>query len=91
MRIARCSAAGDKGLRAVVMDDDNDTWAHQVHVYDKEVGAFTRKDLRVARERPAARACCARTLSLRHLDAYARLDAVRGRTQRRGAGYAGLA
>ncbi|MGI4757815.1 MAG: alpha-mannosidase [Janthinobacterium lividum] len=45
-------AGGDKGLRAVVLDDNNDTWAHQVHVYDKEVGSFTRKDLRVMESGP---------------------------------------
>ena len=42
----------DKGLRAVVLDDNNDTWAHQVHVYDKEVGSFTRKDLKVVESGP---------------------------------------
>jgi alpha-mannosidase len=45
-------SGGDKGLRAVVLDDNNDTWAHKVHVYDKEVGAFTRKDLRVIESGP---------------------------------------
>ncbi len=45
-------SSGDKGLRAIVLDDNNDTWAHQVHVYDKEVGAFTRKDLRVIENGP---------------------------------------
>ncbi len=42
----------DRGLRAVVLDDNNDTWAHQVHVYDKEVGSFTRKDLHILESGP---------------------------------------
>lgn len=45
-------AGGDKGLRAMVLDDNNDTWAHKVHVYDQEVGVFTRKDLRIIESGP---------------------------------------
>ncbi len=45
-------ADADKGLRAVVMDDNNDTWAHQAHVYDKEVGSFSRTDLRILESGP---------------------------------------
>jgi len=33
---------GATGMRAVVLDDNNDTWAHQVHAYDKVVGEFKR-------------------------------------------------
>ncbi len=43
---------GPTGMRAVVLDDDNDTWAHQVHAYDKEIGSFTRTDLKVMEDGP---------------------------------------
>lgn len=50
----RCNVFGPEGsgLRAVVLDDNNDTWAHQVHVYDKELGAFQRTGLRVIENGP---------------------------------------
>lgn len=40
------------GMRAILFDDDNDTWAHQVHVYDKQAGEFKRTDLRVIENGP---------------------------------------
>ena len=45
-------AGADGGLRALLFDDNNDTWAHQVHVYDKQAGAFARKDLRIIEHGP---------------------------------------
>ena len=43
---------GDTGLRAVVLDDNNDTWAHKVHSYDQELGTFTRKEIKVIENGP---------------------------------------
>lgn len=43
---------GSTGLRAIVLDDDNDTWAHLVHAYDKELGDFKRTDLKVVENGP---------------------------------------
>ena len=40
------------GLRAVVLDDNNDTWAHQVHAYDKELGEFVRTGVKVLEDGP---------------------------------------
>lgn len=45
-------AGGQTGMRAVVLDDNNDTWAHQVHAYDKELGEFKRTDLKVIENGP---------------------------------------
>ncbi len=44
--------ANGKGMRAVVLDDNNDTWAHQVHAYDKELGQFKRTGLKVLENGP---------------------------------------
>lgn len=44
--------AGQTGMRAVLLDDDNDTWAHKVKTYDKEVGEFKRTDLKVLEDGP---------------------------------------
>lgn len=41
-----------EGMRAVVFNDDNDTWAHKVHVYDDKVGEFKRTDLKVIENGP---------------------------------------
>jgi len=43
---------GQTGMRAVVLDDNNDTWAHRVRAYDKEIGEFRRKDLKVMENGP---------------------------------------
>jgi alpha-mannosidase len=43
---------GATGMRAVVLADNNDTWAHQVHAYNDEVGEFKRTDLKVLEEGP---------------------------------------
>ncbi len=43
---------GATGLRAVVLDDHNDTWAHQVHAYDKELGEFKRTELKTIENGP---------------------------------------
>src|ERR1700761_256053 len=40
------------GMRAILFDDPNDTWAHQVHIYDKQVGEFKRHDLRILENGP---------------------------------------
>jgi alpha-mannosidase len=39
-------------MRAVLFDDNNDTWAHQVHIYDKQVGEFRRTDLKILENGP---------------------------------------
>lgn len=43
---------GATGFRAVVLDDNNDTWAHQVHAYDHELGEFKRADLKTMENGP---------------------------------------
>lgn len=43
---------GASGCRAVLLDDHNDTWAHQVRAYDQEVGEFKRTDLKVVENGP---------------------------------------
>ncbi len=43
---------GATGLRAVVLDDNNDTWAHQVHAYTKEAGEFKRTGLKLIESGP---------------------------------------
>ena len=43
---------GQTGCRAVLLDDNNDTWAHQVRAYDKETGEFRRTDLKVVENGP---------------------------------------
>jgi alpha-mannosidase len=40
------------GMRALLFDDDNDTWAHKVRSYDKQVGEFKRTDLKVLENGP---------------------------------------
>lgn len=40
------------GMRAILFDDHNDTWAHQAHIYDKQVGEFRRTDLKVLENGP---------------------------------------
>ncbi|GAA3762207.1 alpha-mannosidase [Terriglobus aquaticus] len=42
----------NKGMRAVVFADANDTWAHQVHAYTDEVGEFTPSDVKVLENGP---------------------------------------
>jgi len=41
-----------KGMRAILFDDKNDTWAHKVHIYDKQVGEFKRTDLKLVENGP---------------------------------------
>ena len=43
---------GQTGLRAVLLDDHNDTWAHKVRTYDKEVGEFKRTGFKVLEDGP---------------------------------------
>lgn len=43
---------GAEGFRALVLADDNDTWAHKVHTYDHELGAFHRTGLKVVETGP---------------------------------------
>lgn len=43
---------GNTGLRAVVLDDQSDTWSHKVRAYDKEVGQFHRTGLNVIENGP---------------------------------------
>ena len=43
---------GQTGMRAVLFNDENDTWAHKVRTYDKEVGEFKRTDLKVIESGP---------------------------------------
>lgn len=43
---------GSAGLRAVVLDDNNDTWAHRVVHYDKELGEFHRTGVKVVENGP---------------------------------------
>ena len=43
---------GSAGLRAVVLDDHNDTWAHHVVRYDKEIGEFRRTGIQVIESGP---------------------------------------
>lgn len=45
-------APAASGMRAILFDDNNDTWAHQVHIYDKQVGEFKRTDLKVIENGP---------------------------------------
>lgn len=40
------------GMRAILFDDHNDTWAHPVHAYDKQVGEFKRTDLKIIENGP---------------------------------------
>ncbi len=40
------------GMRAMLFDDNNDTWAHQVHVYDKLVGQFKPDNLKIIENGP---------------------------------------
>ena len=40
------------GMRALLFDDDNDTWAHKVRTYDKQVGEFRRTDLKILESGP---------------------------------------
>ena len=39
--------AATTGMRAILYDDNNDTWAHQAHIYDKQVGEFKRTELKI--------------------------------------------
>jgi alpha-mannosidase len=41
-----------RGMRAILFDDNNDTWAHQVHIYDKQLGEFRRTGLKVIENGP---------------------------------------
>ena len=43
---------GETGMRALVFDDNNDTWAHKVHAYTDQVGEFKRTDLKVIENGP---------------------------------------
>jgi alpha-mannosidase len=43
---------GQSGLRAVLFDDNNDTWAHRVRTYDKEIGEFKRTGFKVLENGP---------------------------------------
>jgi alpha-mannosidase len=47
---------GETGGRAIVMDDSSDTWSHGVHAYDREIGSFAKKELKVVEDGPV-RAC----------------------------------
>lgn len=40
------------GMRAILFDDNNDTWAHPVHAYDRQVGEFRRTDLKIIENGP---------------------------------------
>lgn len=40
------------GMRALLFEDDNDTWAHKVRTYDKQVGEFKRTDLKILEKGP---------------------------------------
>jgi alpha-mannosidase len=40
------------GMRAILFDDHNDTWAHQAHIYDKQIGEFKRAELKVLENGP---------------------------------------
>jgi alpha-mannosidase len=40
------------GMRAILFEDNNDTWAHQAHVYDKQIGEFKRTDLKTIENGP---------------------------------------
>ena len=44
--------SGVAGMRAVVLDDNNDTWAHKVVRYDKELGNFKRVGVKVLENGP---------------------------------------
>lgn len=43
---------GQRGARAVVMDDPSDTWSHHVRSYDKELGAFSSATFKVIESGP---------------------------------------
>ena len=43
---------GSAGLRAIVLDDNNDTWAHHLVRYDKELGSFHRTGIKVLENGP---------------------------------------
>jgi len=43
---------GTHGARAVVLDDPDDTWSHNVREYSKEIGAFAKSSYRVREEGP---------------------------------------
>lgn len=45
-------ASHTTGLRAILLDDHNDTWAHMVHAYDHQVGEFKRTDLKIIENGP---------------------------------------
>ena len=52
---------GERGARAVVLDDPSDTWSHDVRAYTKEVGAFGARVSGCSRTaRCAPRFACAR-------------------------------
>lgn len=40
------------GMRVLLFDDDNDTWAHKVKSYDQQVGEFKRTDLKIIENGP---------------------------------------
>ena len=65
-----------KGMRAILFDDNNDTWAHQVHIYDKQVGEFRRTDLKVIESGPL-RSLVRERLSYGHIYSHTRLDSLR--------------
>ncbi|MDR3792130.1 MAG: glycoside hydrolase family 38 C-terminal domain-containing protein [Terracidiphilus sp.] len=43
---------GQTGARAVVLDDDNDTWAHNVVSYTKELGSFRADSVKLVESGP---------------------------------------
>lgn len=42
----------DKGFGALVMSDESDTWSHKVKTYDKQIGTFTRTELKIEENGP---------------------------------------
>lgn len=43
---------GAAGMRAIIYDDHNDTWAHEAHIYDDKVGEFKRTELKTIENGP---------------------------------------
>ena len=40
------------GMRAIVLDDPSDTWSHHVRSYDREIGAFEPRSVKVVEHGP---------------------------------------
>ncbi len=45
-------AGGQKGCKAVIIDDPSDTWSHDIKTFDKEIGHFERADIKILENGP---------------------------------------